>query len=146
MDRFRRQQPEDFTDSSVRSRWRQRGMTLIQMLAAVVILGVLLAVAIPLYGSTKKLSEKRGCEANMAAIFQAEEGYRVRNRAYTATLSNLSGTLGATPVCPSGSAAYTVTVSGSGAAQTITVRCNNSGAHVTGQYYGTTDGVTFSGM
>ena len=61
-------------------RTQQRGMTVAQMLVSVLILGILLAIAVPLYGSTRKLGEKRACEANLAAIFQAEEAYRVFDR------------------------------------------------------------------
>jgi len=115
---------------------RRRGFTLVQMLVTILIMAVLLAVAIPLYTQTQKTSKQKACEENLTAIYQAEEAYRIKNRAYLAatTTTDLQTLTGTVPQCPSGSATYTVTVSGSGSSQTVTVWCKNSGAHVTGKY------------
>jgi hypothetical protein len=96
-----------------------------------------MAVAIPLYTQAQKTSNQKACEENLTAIYQAEEAYRVKSstRGYMAatTTTDLKTLTGTVPQCPSGSATYTVTVSGSGSSQTVTVWCNNTGAHVTGK-------------
>ncbi|MGC4047852.1 MAG: prepilin-type N-terminal cleavage/methylation domain-containing protein [Armatimonas sp.] len=122
----------------------KHGFTLIEIFAVVAIIGIVLSIAIASMVSAKKDAAKKACEANMSALFTAEEAYRVRNRAYTSTLSNLSGLLDAVPQCPSGSSAYTATVSGSGSSQTVTITCPNTGAHVTGVTRSTSDGITFT--
>ena len=119
------------------------GFSAVEILISVVIMGILLSVALIALTAAQKDSKKKACEANMSALFQAEEAYRVRNRSYTSTLSNLSTFLGSVPACPVGASAYTGTITGSGASQTIKITCPNSGAHVTGQTYSTSDGVTF---
>jgi hypothetical protein len=72
------------------------------------------------------------CKANLTAIFQAEEAYRVRNRSYTANLADLTGLIGALPRCPSwkqADSAYAVTVDGN----TLRIACDEAGAHVPGK-------------
>jgi type IV pilus assembly protein PilE len=120
------------------------GFTVVEILVSVLIIAIVVTVAIASMANARKDTERKACEANMSAIFQAEEAYRVRNRAYTATLSDLSSVVGGLPVCPVGPNAYTAAVSGSGAAQTVTITCPNSGAHVTGVTRSTTNGVTFT--
>lgn len=122
-------------------------MNLIEVAVVVFILGLILAIAVPAYTAAQRDAHRKACEANMNALFQAEEAYRVRNRAYTTSLSaDLGPAMGGMPTCPSGSAAYTAATGGTGAAMTVTIRCNNTGAHITGQKLATSNGVTFTGV
>lgn len=120
------------------------GFTLIEALVVIAITGIVTSLALVSLASARKDSAKKACEANMSAIFTAEEAYRVRNRTYTSTISNLSTLLAGVPKCPSGSSAYTATVSGTGASQTVTITCPNTGAHVTGVTRSTSNGITFT--
>jgi len=125
------------------------GFTIIEAMVVVLILGIALAIALPAYTSSQNMAKRKACEANMAAIFQAEEAYRVRNRTYTTSLTGATGlgsTMGGLPTCPCGATAYTATVSGSGANLTVTITCNNTGAHITGQKLTTSNGATFVGV
>lgn len=106
----------------------RRGLTLIEILITVAILGVTLAIALPIYSNARKSANLTACKANIVAIQQAEEAYRVRNRTYTATLSNLTNLVGAAPTCPTDGSAYVVFISGSGASQTLHIKCNASGS------------------
>jgi len=111
----------------------------------VLILTITLAVAIPMFNSAQTYSKQKACESQMSAIFQAEEAYRTKNRAYVADLTSAGLNMpNGLPVCPLGTAAYTAAVSGSGASQTITIRCNNTGAHVASLKWITSDGSTFT--
>jgi prepilin-type N-terminal cleavage/methylation domain-containing protein len=62
--------------------YRVRAVTLVEMLVVVAILGVILAIAIPAYEASRRSSLLRGCKANLVAIYQAAEAYKVRNRTY----------------------------------------------------------------
>lgn len=107
--------------------------TLIEMLVVIIILGIALAIALPLYASSQKDAKLKACKANMVAIHQAEEAYRVRNRGYTAsptaTVPNatewakITQSLGGEPKCPTDNSAYSVTTSGTGASLTVTITC-----------------------
>jgi len=114
----------------------QRGFSLVELLAVVLILAVLAAVAVPLYLNTRKTSAARTCKANIAAIAAAESAYALRNGAYTATIGNLVGApegLAITPKCPLGTGGYTLSVS-SGA---LTISCANATDHATAMGLGT---------
>ena len=137
---------ENIPTQVLRRPTRREGFTMIQLLVTLLIIVVLLAISMPAYKQTRKTANQKACEENMGAIFQAEEVYRTRNRAYlgVTTAANQQTLMGTTLTCPSGSANYSVIVSGSGANQTIVVRCNNSGAHATGSTWSTSNGATFS--
>lgn len=105
------------TQQTIRS---ARAFTLVETLVVVLIIGTLLAVTVPLYTSSQRDGELRACRANMAALFQAEETHRVRNRAYTNDMTKLAGMLGTSPKCPANDASYALT----GATSTsITISC-----------------------
>ncbi len=126
--------------------WRtsnRNGMSIIELLVVVLILGVALAIAIPNYLASQNYSKLQACKANMAAIYQAEESYRVRNRDYNTTVSTLSADMGGLPKCPNGTVDYTVTKSGTGSALALVIKCPNANAHATNKMQ-TTDGTTFT--
>jgi prepilin-type N-terminal cleavage/methylation domain-containing protein len=100
----------------------RRGFSLLEVLFAVLILGVLAAVAIPMYNSTKADAEQKTCLSNLRAMASAESKYKLENGAYTTTATNLIGNgLGEVPKCPKGDT-YTLTLTGT----SITVACPNA--------------------
>jgi prepilin-type N-terminal cleavage/methylation domain-containing protein len=123
-----------------------RGVSLVEVLTVVAVTALLLAIAMPLYLTSQRHGRRRSCEAQMSALIQAEQAYKTRNRVYTTTLSTLGEQLAGMPQCPSGNAAYTATITGAGATEQVTIRCNNTGAHITGQKLQTSDGVVFVGV
>jgi type IV pilus assembly protein PilA len=59
---------------------RKGAFTLIELLVVVLILAILTAVALPLYLSSVKDSEKKTCQTNMQTIANAVQAYKVRTR------------------------------------------------------------------
>jgi type IV pilus assembly protein PilA len=112
-----------------RIRWparNRRGFTLVELLVAVLILGILMAVALPLYLSAAADSQKKTCRTNMQTISGAVQSYRVQHRTIAlATVAALSVNptnfpdLKGTPQCPD-SGAYSLSVGTSG----IQVSCS----------------------
>jgi len=111
------------------------GFTLIEMLVVVLIMGILLAVAIPLYLSSVKNAAENTAKANLKTIATAAQAFRVKTGAYPTVITDL--TTGATadlsPIIQTG---VTYTYAGSVATATET-------ADVFGGT-GTTDVITFS--
>ena len=82
----------------------QKGFTLVELMVVVVILGILVAIAVPLYNAQTEKAKKATCFANQRMIDSAimqwhtEEG----NAGSYPNLDNLAAYLQATPVCPDG--------------------------------------------
>ncbi len=91
---------------------RYRGFTLVETLTMVLIMGVGLAVSVPLFVSAMKDAQTKQCRANMQAIANAEEQYKIKvaGHTYTLALTNLVGDFPVVPICPSGGT-YSVTIS-----------------------------------
>lgn len=79
---------------------RRAAFTLIELLVVVLILGILLAVAIPLYLSSVKNSAEQATRGNLRTIGQAAQAYKVRHNAYPTTPTHLEGDLPAWPTGP----------------------------------------------
>lgn len=132
----------------------QRGFSLVELLAVVLILSVVSAIAVPLYLNHRKTSAARICTDNVTAIAVAESAYATRFGLYSgaagagdtttwaadyttgaAGTTPSGGLIGApegltqVPKCPLNNKVYTVSV------DTITkvciIACPNSSAHST---------------
>ena len=76
---------------------REAGFTLIEILIAVAIIGILVGLAV--VGFSKQTRKARGAEANamFAAIRTAQESYHLENGTYYSTASNEANTWPTTP-------------------------------------------------
>jgi type IV pilus assembly protein PilA len=77
---------------SVHSRLRREesGFTLIELLVVLIIIGILLAIAVPSYLGFKDRAERRAAAANVRAAIPAVEAYYADNNTYTGmTLAQL---------------------------------------------------------
>jgi len=115
----------------------QEGFTLIELLVVIVILGILLAIAVPSYLGFKARSEKSAAKANVRAGLPAMEAYYADNGTYAgATVANiksgydsgfkatLGATLNATTYCVTSTVGATVAhVTGPGGTITTTGAC-----------------------
>lgn len=110
----------------MRNRSSKKGaFTLIELLVVVLILAILTAVALPLYLSSVKDSEKKTCQTNMQTIANAVQAYKVRTRASAyPSITDVADEVGSgnqledlnfAPKCPEDDAnTYTVEPAGDG--------------------------------
>jgi prepilin-type N-terminal cleavage/methylation domain-containing protein len=97
----------------------RRGFTLIEIMIVVLIIGILLAIAVPNFVKARESSRAKSCVANLKQIDSAKEQYAMDNKlaqgATAPATTDLAGTNGymkTFPTCPSTSTAYTVGVIG----------------------------------
>lgn len=109
-------------DSSISSqttkfmkRNNRRGFTLIEIMIVVMIIGILLAIAVPNFVRARETSRASTCAANLKQISGAKEQYAMENRLGTGaavTAANVAPNyIRAMPTCPS-SGTYTIAAVG----------------------------------
>lgn len=105
---------------------RPHGFTLIELMIAIVVIGILATIAYPSYIESVRKSKR--AEAKAALL----EGAQALERHYSANMSYLSGSALAavftTAVPASGSQNYTIAVSGTPTATTYTLRATRTGS------------------
>ena len=67
----------------------RKGFTLIELLIVVVIIGILAAIAIPKFASTKDKAYYTAMKSDLRNLVTAEEAFFADSTAYTQTLANL---------------------------------------------------------
>jgi prepilin-type N-terminal cleavage/methylation domain-containing protein len=72
------------------NRRHRRGFTLIELLIVVVIIGILAAIAIPKFASTKGKANAASLKSDLRNLSSAQEAYFFENSAYTTSVTNLT--------------------------------------------------------
>jgi type IV pilus assembly protein PilA len=72
----------------------ERGFTLIELLVVIIIIGILAAIAIPVFLTQRKKGYDASVKSDLRNMGTAEETYLVDNAAYTSTLANLTSSTG----------------------------------------------------
>jgi len=74
-----------------------RGFTLVEIMLALVVMGVLAAVALPAYQQAVQKSRRSDAIAMLTAVQQAQERWRANRTGYAANLSDLGFSSGQSP-------------------------------------------------
>jgi type IV pilus assembly protein PilE len=72
------------------TRVRQRGVTLLELMTVVMIIGVLSAIAIPSYRSYLMRSQRSDATAALLRVAQAQEKFYLQNNRYASTAAELA--------------------------------------------------------
>lgn len=80
---------------------KNTGFTLVELMIVVVIIGILTAIAIPIYASSRKKTANNACLYNQRVIHSASEEYKTNNGVYPENVVMLvdEGYLKAIPNC-----------------------------------------------
>ncbi|MCA1948692.1 MAG: prepilin-type N-terminal cleavage/methylation domain-containing protein [Armatimonadetes bacterium] len=102
---------------------RNRAFTLVEIMIVVLIIGILLAIAVPNFIKARESSRTKTCIANLKQIDSAKEQWAMENKKTTGDACGFTGILvpdylKAEPSCPSGG---TYTVNAVGTAPTCSI-------------------------
>lgn len=86
-----------------------RGFTLVELMVVVLIIGILVAIAIPFYNKTVERAQRHACQAKQRTLMDALTQYRAEYGSYPdnlATNTQFKNYLKNIPTCPTNGADY----------------------------------------
>jgi len=95
---------------------RHRGLTLLELLAAITILAILIAIVLPRFSDNAKTAKKNACDVNKGNIeVQSQLWYRTKGMWATTTLTDIGTNTtffpDGLPACPVDGSSYTLDAS-----------------------------------
>ena len=106
-----------------------RGFTLVELMVVVVIIGVLTAIAIPVYKASTDKAEASACAANLRMIDSAIQQYMMNEGKPPNGMSDLKEYFLEEPECPSGGT-YSIDSDGDGEGEVYYATCTIEGKEV----------------
>ena len=114
---------------------RDEGFTLVELMVVVLIIGILVAIAVPIFNAAKASAQQKTCWANERTVEGAYQSWQAAGNDGT-SLANFAGLLGVlspnyvrvTPSCPA-SGTYTTTFSGGSTKPTVGISCSTHNSH-----------------
>ena len=100
---------------------KDEGFTLVELMVVVLIIGILVAIAIPVFNSASGSARLKTCQSNQRTIEGAVQQYLAANPTATWTADVIDGTdvltlasayIKTAPTCPASGGYYAVTASG----------------------------------
>lgn len=103
----------------------KKGFTLVELMVVVVIIGILTAIAIPVYNNTQANAQTNACKANIRTLNGAIQQHDANENSPATSIADLVPKyLAKAPVCPTNKAAYTFVPATSTVAAHVTCTSN----------------------
>jgi prepilin-type N-terminal cleavage/methylation domain-containing protein len=84
-----------------------KGFTLVELMVVLLIIGILVAIAIPIYNKTQENAQKRACQSNLRTLDGAAAQYYAANETWPGNVDDLvnKSYIKKAPNCPANSSA-----------------------------------------
>ena len=114
---------------------KDEGFTLVELMVVVLIIGILVAIAVPIFNAAKASAQQKTCWANERTVEGAYQSWQAAGNDGT-SLTNFAGLMGVlapnyvkvTPSCPA-SGTYSTTFSGGATNPTVGISCTTHLTH-----------------